>query len=214
LRLRGMTALDMRTGTAKDLVAYRGRIEEDLGGRENLSTQYLTAAELIARETAYLNHIDAYLMGHDSVLTRNRRAILRERGAIVDRIARLLALVGLERRSRQVGSRAAALLRGPGEPSRTSEPQEALAEQPPSGSCALAPRRAHRGRRRGRRMMTRQEALRELCALVRGLPPGTAEERIGRAAERLAASENGDLLRSLLVEEGLRRLVEGAGGGR
>ena len=62
--------------------------------------------------------------------------------------------------------------------------------------------------------MTRAEALLELYGLVRGLPPGTRAERAGKAAERLAASENADVLRGLLVELALLCLVEEAGGGR
>jgi hypothetical protein len=108
-----MTALDRRTASARAVLAFRARLEQDRGGHEDLSTQTQTAAELLARETAYLDHFDAYLMGHTTVLTKNRRALVRECGAIVDRIAPLLALVGLERQARRAGSYAAALLRTP-----------------------------------------------------------------------------------------------------
>ena len=60
--------------------------------------------------------------------------------------------------------------------------------------------------------MTRGEALLELYGLTAGLPPGTVEERTGKAAERLASHEQADLLRSLLVELALEQLVAEAGG--
>ncbi len=62
--------------------------------------------------------------------------------------------------------------------------------------------------------MTRPEALLELYALARGLPPGTLEEQAAKAAERLAAHEHADVLRGLLVELALERLVGEARGGR
>ncbi len=62
--------------------------------------------------------------------------------------------------------------------------------------------------------MTRPEALLELFKLTAGLPPGTVEERTAKAAERLAAHEAADVLRGLLIELALQRLVEEAGGGR
>ena len=61
--------------------------------------------------------------------------------------------------------------------------------------------------------MTRSDALLELYGLVRGLPSGTVEERAARAAERLAAHDAADVLRSVLVELALERLVVEAGGG-
>jgi hypothetical protein len=55
--------------------------------------------------------------------------------------------------------------------------------------------------------VTRAEALLELAGLARGLPPGTVAERASKLAERIAASESSDLLRSLLVDLALERLV-------
>jgi hypothetical protein len=60
----------------------------------------------------------------------------------------------------------------------------------------------------------RPEALLELYTLTAGLPPGTVEEQTSKAAERLAAHEGADVLRSLLVELALQHLVVEAGGGR
>ncbi len=62
--------------------------------------------------------------------------------------------------------------------------------------------------------MTRPEALLELYALARGLPPGSVEEQAAKAAERLAAHDAGDVLRGLLIELALEHLVVEAGGGR
>ncbi len=56
--------------------------------------------------------------------------------------------------------------------------------------------------------MTRPEAFLALYGLVRGLPGDTFEERAAVAAERLAAHEDADVLRALLVERALAQLVE------
>ena len=61
--------------------------------------------------------------------------------------------------------------------------------------------------------MTKAQALLELAALTTGLPPGSTEERTSKAAERLAAHEAADILRGLLVELALERLVVEGGGG-
>ena len=62
--------------------------------------------------------------------------------------------------------------------------------------------------------MTRSDALAQLHTLVANLPPGTVEEKASRAAERLAAREDADVLRSVLVELALERLVVAEGEGR
>ncbi len=59
--------------------------------------------------------------------------------------------------------------------------------------------------------MTKPEALLELYGLTAGLPPGTMEEQTAKASERLAANEHADVLRGLLVELALERLVGEAG---
>lgn len=59
--------------------------------------------------------------------------------------------------------------------------------------------------------MTRDEAQRELRALVQGLPEGTIGERTAKAAERLAGHDQADLLRGVLVERALENLVWSAG---
>ena len=58
--------------------------------------------------------------------------------------------------------------------------------------------------------MTRPEVLRELQAIVSCLPQGTAEERLAKAAERLAVHEDADTLRSVLSELALGRMVHEA----
>jgi hypothetical protein len=62
--------------------------------------------------------------------------------------------------------------------------------------------------------VNRPQALLELYGLTAGLPPGTVEERTSKAGERLAAHEQADVLRGLLVELALQHLVVEAGGGR
>jgi hypothetical protein len=59
--------------------------------------------------------------------------------------------------------------------------------------------------------LTRHEALAELQALVVGLPAGTLEERVAKAAERLAVHGAADVLRDVLVELAIEHLVEAAG---
>jgi hypothetical protein len=66
-------------------------------------------------------------------------------------------------------------------------------------------------RRGGGSPLTRPEALLDLGKLTAGLPPGTVEERASKAAERLAAQGEADVLRSLLLELALRHLMQAGG---
>ena len=64
--------------------------------------------DLFAKHTGrqvYVDHLDAWLMEQSSLVNARRRAVhpvVRERQQLVDSLARLLGLLGLERRAKRV----------------------------------------------------------------------------------------------------------------
>jgi hypothetical protein len=84
----------------------------DLGGSENLSAQQHALVEMATRSRLYLDHIDAWLLTQPTLIVgrgRNRGLlpVLKERQQIADSLARVLGQLGLERRARAVGIKAA-----------------------------------------------------------------------------------------------------------
>jgi len=82
----------------------RGSFAGDLGGEENISTQQRTLIELISTSKLLLGSIDAWILTQPTLFTRNKTLlpVIRERQMIADGLARYLAQLGLERRSKQI----------------------------------------------------------------------------------------------------------------
>jgi len=105
VRLRGLTAIDLRTAAAQDLAQFKQDLLTDLGGEENVSTQEKQLVDLACRARLFLNHIDAWLMEQDSLVNKKRRTVLpvlKERQQIAQHLAALLSTLGLKRRQKKV----------------------------------------------------------------------------------------------------------------
>jgi hypothetical protein len=97
---RGLGALDKRSAGYRALQEWRQGLERDLGGHENLSEQQRTLVELATRTRLFLDHLDQFLMGLDSIINkRNRRAVplLTTRMQLSDSLSRTLTQLGLQR---------------------------------------------------------------------------------------------------------------------
>ncbi len=105
LRTWGERAIDGRTRQGKALAAWKGALLEDLGGPEHVSAQQLTVLEMAARTKILLDGIDAWLFEQPSLVNKSKRAlfaVVRERQALADSLARYMAQLGMERRARVV----------------------------------------------------------------------------------------------------------------
>jgi hypothetical protein len=77
----------------------------DLGGKENVSAQQMALVEMATRTRLYVEHLDFFLMGQESLVNKKRKSVLpvlRERQGLVDSLARILGQLGLERRAKPV----------------------------------------------------------------------------------------------------------------
>jgi hypothetical protein len=103
--VRGLGSIDMRTAAARSLIAWRNELLRDLGGDGNISSQRLALVEMAVRTRLYVDHVDAYLMEQSTLVNKRKKSVLpvlKERQALVDSLARLLAQIGLERQAKPV----------------------------------------------------------------------------------------------------------------
>src|SRR5262249_42850559 len=94
----GLQAINQRTSGRSGLPS--GGVE-DLGGEAAVSAQQMALVEAAVRTRLYVDSLDAWILEHGSLVNARRRSlhpVVRERQQLVDSLARLLSLLGLERR--------------------------------------------------------------------------------------------------------------------
>jgi hypothetical protein len=101
---RGLSALDKRSATYRDLMERREQIINELGGPSAITKQQEIAVDALTRECLFLDQVDSWVLAQDSIITgRGKKKellpIFRHRDGIVRRMTSLLSLVGLERRA-------------------------------------------------------------------------------------------------------------------
>ena len=86
------------------MAQWRRDLIADLGGDENISTEQRALIELASTSKLLLGSIDAWILSQPTLFTRNKTLlpVIRERQMIADGLARYLAQLGLERRSKQI----------------------------------------------------------------------------------------------------------------
>jgi hypothetical protein len=76
-------------------------LKADLGGERAVSAQQWALVEAAVRTRLYIDSLDAWILEHGSMVNARRRAVhpvVRERQPLVDSLAHLLGILGLERR--------------------------------------------------------------------------------------------------------------------
>ena len=104
VKVRGLTAIDMRTAAAQALLAWRRELIADLGGEEAVSAQQRMLIELAARTRLYVDSIDAWIMEQPSLVNARKRSVhpvVLQRQQLVDALARYMTQLGLERKARE-----------------------------------------------------------------------------------------------------------------
>jgi len=76
IEVKGIAALDLRTGAGQALLALRAELLAALGGESEISPQRKTVVELATRTRLYLDHADAWLLRQKTLISGKRRAIL------------------------------------------------------------------------------------------------------------------------------------------
>jgi hypothetical protein len=144
VKVRGLTAIDRRTAAAQALLAWRKELLADLGGDATVSAQQVALVEAAVRTRLYVDALDAWILEHGSLVNARRRAVhpvVRERQQLVDSLARLLGLLGLERRQPKAVELTAYLQAryGPGERRLGSSPLSPASPAAPDGEIAPDP---------------------------------------------------------------------------
>ena len=97
----GNRLIDRRTITGRALAKWRTDLIHDLGG--DVSTQQDALIDLCVKSKLLLDSIDTWLLVQPSLINHRKRALLpvvKERQQLADGLARYLAQLGLERRSK------------------------------------------------------------------------------------------------------------------
>jgi hypothetical protein len=100
VKLRGLAAIDMRTVAAREMLAFRDELIAALGGDTVVTPQQRKLVDLAARASLYLDHLDAWLAGQQTLINRRSRSVLPvllQRQSIAEHLARLLDRLGLDR---------------------------------------------------------------------------------------------------------------------
>jgi hypothetical protein len=106
VKLKGLRAIDKRTAAARAVLDWRRELLGDLGGEAAVSAAQLALVEVAARTRLYLDHVDATLMGRESLIVRRNRLLplVEQRTRLAESLAGLLTKLGLERRQRPAPS--------------------------------------------------------------------------------------------------------------
>jgi len=99
----GNRLIDRRTVTGRALAKWRDDLIRDLGGE--VSTQQSALVDLAVKSKLLLNSIDAWLLTQPTLINKKKKSLLpvvRERQQLADGLAKYLAMLGLEKRSREV----------------------------------------------------------------------------------------------------------------
>jgi hypothetical protein len=102
VKVRGLHAIDRRTAAAQSLLNWQAELLADLGGDATVTAAQRALVVTAARTKLYLDHVDGWLMERQSLIIANRRSIypvVTQRQELVNSLARLLVLLGLERRT-------------------------------------------------------------------------------------------------------------------
>ena len=93
--------LDRRYKAFRALGEWREALLQDLGGKENVSTQQTEIVDLASRTKLMLDSIDNWLLQQPSLVNHRKRALLpvvRERQQLADALARYMTQLGLEKK--------------------------------------------------------------------------------------------------------------------
>jgi len=85
------------------LRAWRTDLIDALGGDDVVSPQERALVELATRTHLMVESVDRFILGMPSLVNKSKRsifAVVRERQALADALARYLSLLGLERRAK------------------------------------------------------------------------------------------------------------------
>ena len=99
----GNRAIDKRTATGKALAQWRKDLIMDLGG--DVSTQQGAIVDLAVKSKLLLDSIDVWLLTQETLVNKRKKTLIpvvKERQSIADGLAKYLAMLGLDRRQKQV----------------------------------------------------------------------------------------------------------------
>jgi len=99
----GNRVIDRRTVTGRALAKWRKDLIQDLGG--DVSTQQAAVIDLAVKSKLLLDSIDVWLLTQETLVNKRKKSVIpavMQRQQLADGLARYLAQLGLERKTKQV----------------------------------------------------------------------------------------------------------------
>ena len=99
----GNRLIDRRTVTGRALAKWRADLIADLGG--DVSTQQAAIIDLLVKSKLLLDSLDVWLLTQPTLINKRKKSIIpavMQRQQLADGLARYLAQLGLERKTKQV----------------------------------------------------------------------------------------------------------------
>jgi len=103
----GSRAIDGRSTVGRELAAWRRSYITDLGGDDAIGTAQRTLVERASMTHMLICSIDAWIAAQPTIVSRRKRAlypIILQRQSLLDSLARLLSMLGLERKPKPIQS--------------------------------------------------------------------------------------------------------------
>jgi len=141
IKVQGWSSIDRRSAGYRAAMQWKRELLTSLGAESNLSCQELMLVEMCVRDRMLLDSFDIFIMQLASPINKKKRqayAIVSQRMAIADALARRLASLGLKRRLPEPPSLAKYLqdTYGSGQDDPDTEAEHMEAEETPTPETA------------------------------------------------------------------------------
>jgi hypothetical protein len=101
VKLHGLLAVDKRTATVRDALAFKAELVSALGGEDQVSPQKAKLIELASRASMLLDHVDAWILSQETLIKDgDLLPVVFQRQLIADHLSKTLLRIGLDRKPR------------------------------------------------------------------------------------------------------------------
>jgi hypothetical protein len=100
IAVRGIATVDRRFAASRVLFRWRTELIDALGGSESVTPQQLALVDLAVRAKLYVDHVDAFLLEQESLVSKKKRAVIpivMQRAQLAAALEKTLMNLGLRR---------------------------------------------------------------------------------------------------------------------
>lgn len=100
VKIQGLWEIDKRSLAARQLIRWKKQLVLALGGEGEISPQRMCLVDLAARTRLFIESLDAFLCGEQSLLNKKGKSVLpvlMQRQTLADSLTKILKTLGLNR---------------------------------------------------------------------------------------------------------------------